>query len=218
MSVDLRRGALHVTAAGAAFALMSAFAKAASQLGVSGYLLVFARNVVSVSVLMPLLLRQGPDAFRTRRPGGHLWRACFGLLGMYTLYYALAHLPLAEALLLNYSSPLFIPFIAWLVLRERPPALLIPASLLGLAGVALIVKPASLGLSFASLVGAASGVFAACAASATPSPRSAWCSISAPSVWSFRPFRSGGIGSRSAGVSWPTCSAPACSQPWASCS
>ena len=163
MSVDLRRGALHVTAAGAAFALMSAFAKAASQLGVSGYLLVFARNVVSVSVLMPLLLRQGPDAFRTRRPGGHLWRACFGLLGMYTLYYALAHLPLAEALLLNYSSPLFIPFIAWLVLRERPPALLIPASLLGLAGVALIVKPASLGLSFASLVGAASGVFAACA-------------------------------------------------------
>lgn len=163
MSVDLRRGALHVTAAGAAFALMSAFAKAASQLGVSNYLLVFARNVVSVGVLMPVLLRQGPEAFRTRRFGGHLWRSAFGLLGMYTLYYAISHLTLAEALLLNYSSPLFIPFIAWLVLRERPPALLIPASLLGLAGVALIVKPAALGLSFASLVGAASGIFAACA-------------------------------------------------------
>jgi drug/metabolite transporter (DMT)-like permease len=163
MSIDLRRGALHVTAAGAAFALMSAFAKAASQAGVSNYLLVFARNIVSVTVLLPLLLRQGSGAFRTRRFGGHLWRSAFGLLGMYTLYYAISHLSLAEALLLNYSSPLFIPFIAWLVLRERPPALLIPASLLGLAGVALIVKPASLGLSLAALVGAASGVFAACA-------------------------------------------------------
>lgn len=163
MSTDLRRAALHVTTAGAAFALMGAFAKAAAQVGVSNYLLVFARNLISVLVLMPLLLREGPGAFRTQRFGGHLWRAGFGLLGMYTLYYAISHLTLAEALLLNYSSPLFIPFIAWLVLRERPPALLIPASLLGLAGVALIVKPASLGLSFASLVGAASGVFAACA-------------------------------------------------------
>jgi drug/metabolite transporter (DMT)-like permease len=163
MSTDLRRAALHVTTAGAAFALMGAFAKAAAQVGVSNYLLVFARNLISVLVLMPLLLRAGPGAFRTQRFGGHLWRSGFGLLGMYTLYYAISHLTLAEALLLNYSSPLFIPFIAWLVLRERPPALLIPASLLGLAGVALIVKPAALGLSFASLVGAASGLFAACA-------------------------------------------------------
>ena len=145
MTDNLRRGALHATAAAACFALMSAAAKAAGKAGASDWIIVFARNLVAVCVLGPWLLSQGRAALATRRLRGHLWRSFFGILGMYTLFYAISHLTLAEALLLNYSSPLFIPFIAWLVLRERPPALLIPASLLGLAGVALIVKPASLG-------------------------------------------------------------------------
>ncbi len=163
MPDNLRRAALHATAAAASFACMGALVKMAVQQGGSEVLIVFVRNVVGVLALLPWVLRHGRRALHTRRFGGHLWRSLFGLLGMYSLFYALAHLPLAEALLLNYASPLFIPFIAWLVLSERPPALMIPAALLGLAGVALVVKPASLGFSFASWVGAASGVFAACA-------------------------------------------------------
>ena len=163
MSDNLRRAAWHATAAAASFACMGAFAKASAQQGVSEALIVFVRNVVGVIALLPWVLRHGRKSLYTRRFSGHLWRALFGLCGMYTLFYALAHLPLAEALLLNYASPLFIPFIAWMVLSERPPAMMIPASALGLAGVALIVKPVSLQLSPASWIGAASGIFAACA-------------------------------------------------------
>lgn len=161
LSDSLLRGARHATLAAAAFSLMAAFAKAAAQLGASNALIVFCRNVTAVVVLTPWVLSGGLNRLRTARFGGHLWRTGFGLMGMYTLFYAIAHLSLAEALLLNYSSPIFIPFIAWMVLGERPPAVLIPASLLGLAGVALIVKPAALGISFAALVGASSGLFAA---------------------------------------------------------
>lgn len=163
MPDDLRRAALHATAAAASFACMGALAKTASQQGASEVLIVFARNLVGVLALLPWLLRTGPTALRTQRLSGHLWRSLFGVCGMYTLFYALTHLPLAEALLLNYASPLFIPFIAWAVLAEKPPAVMIPAALLGLAGVALIVKPTGLGFGLASWVGAASGVFAACA-------------------------------------------------------
>lgn len=163
MPDHLRRAALHATAAAASFACMGAFAKAASQQGGSEALIVFVRNVVGVLALLPWVLRQGKSALHTQRFGGHLWRSLFGLCGMYTLFYAITHLPLAEALLLNYASPLFIPFIAWAVLSEKPPALMIPAALLGIAGVALIVKPATLGFGIASWVGMASGVFAACA-------------------------------------------------------
>ena len=163
MSDNLHRAAWHATAAAASFACMGAFAKVTAQQGVSEALIVFVRNVVGVCALLPWVLRHGRKSLYTTRFGGHLWRALFGLCGMYTLFYALAHLPLAEALLLNYASPLFIPFIAWLVLSEHPPALMIPASLLGLVGVALIVKPVSLQLSLAAGVGAASGLFAACA-------------------------------------------------------
>lgn len=163
MPDNLRRGVRHALAASAAFAVMSAFAKAAAQAGASNLLLVFTRNLVCVLALMPWVLRHGWSGVRTQRLGGHLWRAGFGLLGMTTLYYAIAHLTLAEALLLNYASPLFIPFVAWLVLGEKPPLVLLPATLLGLAGVVLIVKPAAMGFSLASAVGLASGVFAACA-------------------------------------------------------
>lgn len=163
MPDNLRRAALHATAAAASFACMGAFAKAAALNGASEVLIVFVRNVVGVLALLPWVLRHGKASLRTQRIGGHVWRSLFGLAGMYTLFYAITHLPLAEALLLNYASPLFIPFIAWAVLAEKPPALMIPAALLGLAGVALIVKPASLSFGLASWVGAASGVFAACA-------------------------------------------------------
>ncbi len=163
MSDNLRRAALHATAAAASFACMGALVKASAQQGVSEVLIVFVRNVVGVLALLPWVLRHGRKSLHTHRFSGHLWRALFGLLGMYSLFYALSHLPLAEALLLNYASPLFIPFIAWAVLSERPPALMLPAALLGLAGVALIVKPGALQLSMAAWVGAASGVFAACA-------------------------------------------------------
>lgn len=142
---------------------MGALAKTASEQGGSEALIVFTRNLVGVLALLPWVLRTGPSALRTQRLSGHIWRSLFGLCGMYTLFYALTHLPLAEALLLNYASPLFIPFIAWFALAEKPPLLMIPAALLGLAGVALIVKPAALSFGLASWIGAASGVFAACA-------------------------------------------------------
>ena len=163
MPDNLKRAARHATAAAASFALMGAAAKAAGKAGAADVVIVFMRNLVALCILAPWLLRKGSGALKTQRLRGHLWRSGFGLLGMYTLFYAVSHLPLAEALLLNYSSPLFIPFLAWFVLKEKPSAILIPAAILGLIGVVLIVKPVSLSHSFAALVGASSGVFAACA-------------------------------------------------------
>lgn len=163
MSDNLHRGARHALAASLAFAIMGAFAKAAAASGASNLLLVFTRNVVCVLALLPWVAKHGVVALKTQRFGGHLWRASFGLAGMATLYYAIAHLTLAEALLLNYASPLFIPFVAWAVLGERPPVILLPASLIGIAGVLLIVKPTAVSLTPAALVGLASGIFAACA-------------------------------------------------------
>lgn len=160
---NLRRAAFHATMAAASFACMGAFAKASSQHGANETLIVFMRNLVGVLALLPWVIRHGKAALQTQRFGGHLWRSLFGLCGIYTLFYAVTHLPLAEAVLLNYASPLFIPFIAWMVLSEKPPAMMIPAALLGITGVVLIVKPASLSFGLASYVGAASGVFAACA-------------------------------------------------------
>jgi len=160
---NLPRGALFAVLAAAAFALMAAGVKAASAL-VPGEVIVFFRSAVGLLVLLPWLLRHGTGAIRTRRLGGHLWRAAFGVCAMYAFFYALAHLHLAEAILLTYSTPLFIPFIAWAWIREPPPPVIFPAVALGLAGIALIARPAAgLAVSSASVAGVLSGVCAAAA-------------------------------------------------------
>jgi drug/metabolite transporter (DMT)-like permease len=164
---NLALGAVFAVLAAAAFALMAAGVKAASAL-VRSEVIVFFRSAVGLLVLLPWLLRQGAT-IRTQRLGGHLWRAGFGVCAMYAFFYALAHLPLAEALVLTYSTPLFIPFIAWAWIREPPPPVIFPAVLLGLAGIVLIARPAAGGgVSAASLAGVLSG---ACAAAAMVSLR-----------------------------------------------
>jgi len=160
---NLRLGALFAVLAAAAFALMAAGVKATSTL-VRSEVIVFFRSAVGLLVLLPWLLRRGGGAIRTARLGGHLWRAAFGVCAMYAFFYALGHLQLAEAILLTYSTPLFIPFIAWAWIREPPPAVIFPAVTLGLIGIVLIVRPdASLALSPASAAGVLSGVCAAAA-------------------------------------------------------
>jgi len=163
MQDNLRRGARHAIQAAAAFAVTGACIKAAAP-STPNEVVVFIRCLVSLLALLPWLLRLGVGSLRTQRIGGHLWRSAFGVLAMYAFFYAIGRLPLAEAMLLTYSTPLWIPFIAWLWIGERPPLVALPATLLGLAGIALIVKPGHAELDWvAGLIGVASGVLAACA-------------------------------------------------------
>lgn len=163
MKNDLRRGAQYAIQAAAAFAVTGACIKAAAP-STSNEVVVFVRCAVSLVALLPWTLRLGTGGIRTQKPGGHLLRAGFGVLAMYAFFYAIARLPLAEAMLLTYSTPLWVPFIAWFWIGERPPWVVLPASLLGLLGIALIVKPGSAQIEWlAGLAGVASGVLAGCA-------------------------------------------------------
>ncbi|MES0874195.1 DMT family transporter [Sinimarinibacterium thermocellulolyticum] len=163
MHQDLRRGATHALISATSFSIMGACIKQAA-LTTPNELVVFIRCAVSLVILLPWLTRRGGVGIRTQRLGGHLLRAGFGIASMYAFFYAIAHLPLAEAMLLTYTMPLWIPFIAWLWLRERPALVVFPAALLGLVGIALITRPGLHPVDpFAAIVGAVSGLLAACA-------------------------------------------------------
>ncbi len=163
MQHDLRRGATHALISAATFSAMGACIKQAAAT-TPNEMIVFFRCAVSLAILLPWLMRRGGAGIGTQRLRGHMLRAGFGIASMYAFFYAIAHLPLAEAMLLTYSMPLWIPFIAWIWLKERPALVVIPAAILGLIGIALITRP---GLhpvnNFAAMVGALSGLFAACA-------------------------------------------------------
>ena len=163
MSTDLRRGAGYALAAAAALAVGAACVKGASA-ELPNAMVVFFRSAIGLAMLLPWALRGGPGTLATRKLGGHLWRAAFGVISMGCYFHTIATLSLAEAVLLTNSMPLYVPFIAWIWLGEKPPRTSLPSALLGLLGVGLIVKPGMAGFaSWAALIGAFSGVTAACA-------------------------------------------------------
>lgn len=122
---------------------------------------VFFRNIFGLVFLSPLLFRMGIRNLATRRFGAHLIRSLSGLTAMYCFFYTIAHLHLAEAVLLNYSAPIFIAIIALLWLGERPSVKLVFAIIIGFTGLCFILKPGMNMFHGAAWVGLLSAVFAA---------------------------------------------------------
>ena len=81
--------------------------------------IVFFRNFVGLFIFLPLILQRGLGFFKTERLWMHTWRSMVGLVAMYGFFYAIAHLKLSNAMVFTYSSPIFIPLIAWLFLKEK---------------------------------------------------------------------------------------------------
>lgn len=162
MAPGIRRGAALMVSAALLFAAMAAGIKFVSQT-LPGEMVVFFRNLFGLIALAPWILRHGWASLRTQRPWGHAARSGAGLAAMYCYFFAIAHLPLGEAVLLNYSMPLFIPFIAWWWLGEHVVPRLWGAIGIGFLGIALILKPGLALFSPASLLGLAAGVLGATA-------------------------------------------------------
>ncbi|MCY1543593.1 carboxylate/amino acid/amine transporter [compost metagenome] len=80
---------------------------------------------------------------------------------MYCFFYALAYLPLTDAMLFTYSAPLFTPLIAWWRLKEPLSKRMLVTTIVGLLGVLLVAKPSAALLSGNTLIGMAASVLAA---------------------------------------------------------
>jgi drug/metabolite transporter (DMT)-like permease len=159
---DLRRAAAFMLLAALLFAFMGLAVKLASAY-LPNPVVVFFRNALSLLALLPWALRQERGALGTRHLKEHLVRGLAGLMAMYCFFYALAHLRLADAVLLNYSLPLFMPFVESLWLGEPFPRRLWGPVVVGFLGIVMILKP-GLGLfQPAALVGMAAALFAALA-------------------------------------------------------
>jgi drug/metabolite transporter (DMT)-like permease len=159
---DLPRGALLMVASAFLFAAMGEAVKMAS-VHLSNAMVVFFRNAFGLLALSPWLLRLGARGLRTAAWREHLVRGLAGLASMYCYFYAIARLGLSEAILLNYSLPLFMPLIARAWLGEAVPARLWRALGLGFLGIVLILRPGVGVLRPAAFAALAAAVLAALA-------------------------------------------------------
>lgn len=137
---NLVLGAALTTLAFFCVALVGTEAKIAGQYTSTGVLLLF-QNLICLLVILPLVARSGWSTMRTERIGLHLLRAVAGTGCWYALFFALTQIPLANATLLTYSAPLWMPLIAGLVARQPVARATWLGAVIGFAGVLLVLQP-----------------------------------------------------------------------------
>lgn len=155
------RGAFFIVASELSFALSAALIKLVS-VSLPNESIVFFRNLFGVVILAPLVVRHSPQILQTERLHLHLIRSGIGIGAMYCFFYALAHLSLADSMLIKSTIPLIIPFISALWLQENITGRVILAGVLGFIGVFLILEPSG-NTNWASLVALSSSLMAAIA-------------------------------------------------------
>jgi len=159
---SLYTGALYIIAAELMFASMGASIRFVSN-DLNNPMVVFARNLLGMLFLVPWLVQGGIESFKTRVPHLHLLRGVAGVSAMYCFFYAIANMPLADAMLLKLSAPLFIPMVALFWLKERFTWHVVAALMVGFGGVAIILTPDLSQANMVSLIALAGGAFAAVA-------------------------------------------------------
>lgn len=161
---QLGKGALSMVLSAACFSLMGVCIQLCSPT-LSNPMVVFFRNLAGLVVVTPLLLRARPwrEQVATRHFRSHAVRGLAGLAAMYCFFYAIGHLPLADAVLLQYTLPLFIPVVEALWLHEPMSPRLAWPLVLGFSGVAIVLRPGAGLWSSAASVGLAAGAFSAVA-------------------------------------------------------
>jgi drug/metabolite transporter (DMT)-like permease len=105
--------------------------------------IVFFRNIIGLAVLLPMILAT-PGLIRRERLKTHLARATSGFIATTGTFYAVANAPLATALAINYTAPLFGTLGAVLVLGEQLRWRRIAALAVGFAGMLMVLRPGQL--------------------------------------------------------------------------
>jgi drug/metabolite transporter (DMT)-like permease len=126
-------------AAGFLFGCMGVFVK----LGAAHFShveLVFYRSFFGLLLVYAILRRQRVSIATPHwRP--HLWRGISGTVALVLFFYCITALPLATAVTLNYTAPLFLTILTMLVFKDKFHLPLTFAIALGFCGVVLLLHP-----------------------------------------------------------------------------
>ncbi len=137
---SIPRGAALLVAAFLANTLQSAFGKAVGS-GMDAVMFTWLTFLLALILLIPLLLfRRGRD-LQTQALPLHLLRAGTGMGGFLLFITAARLVNLVNANVLLNTTPLFIPLLAWLVLKQSVPRNLWIALGIGFAGMVIVVQP-----------------------------------------------------------------------------
>lgn len=125
-------------------ATLTMLVKYASDIGIALPEIMFWRQAVTIPVLLGWLwMTSGLARLRTTRLRSHGVRALTGMCGMLCGFGAATILPLAEATILSFTTPLFAVIVTAVILREHVGPWRWLSVLCGFVGVVIIAQPGS---------------------------------------------------------------------------
>ena len=154
------RGGIYIMTAGIIFTSSAGFVK---ELGgeITVFQILLIRQATMTITVMPVIARNFPDALRTKSLPLQLVRVVFAIIAMVGSFLAIQHMPLADATALSFAKSLFVTIFAILFLKEVAGFNRWFATLIGFAGVLVIVQPEPSGIDLYALYAIAGAAGAA---------------------------------------------------------
>lgn len=117
---------------------------------------VFLRSVISLAIGLPMVIRVWRETAQTFRPNalGRLYagRGLSTYIGVSAWFFAIAALPLAEAVALHFTLPIIGLILSVIVLREHITRARWMAVVIGFGGVLIILRPGAEAFDIMALV------------------------------------------------------------------
>jgi len=134
------RGMLWMFGAALFFSASVGFVRYLSDV-MSTFEIVLFRQIIGMAFMLPWLHRVGIAGLRTRRLPMQSLRSALSYFGMLASYYSFTLIPIADAVALQFTTPLFTTIFAIIFLKELVGQHRWMALLFGFIGVLVIVRP-----------------------------------------------------------------------------
>jgi drug/metabolite transporter (DMT)-like permease len=129
-----------MTLAASGFAVMTILVRMLSA-ELHPFEIAFFRNLFGLLPMVPWMMRSRLAGLRTNSVRKYALRAGLGIIGMFSWFNAVAHMPLADATSLSFIAPIFTSILAMFFLGERAGIRRWCAILVGFGGALLILRP-----------------------------------------------------------------------------
>lgn len=155
----LTRGIFQMMAAAFSFGIMVTFVKWVCE-NLSSFEVVFFRSLFG-TITIGFVIWKEKVSFLGLNPKILVLRGLSGFTALSMHFYAIKHLHLGTAVMLNYTAPIFAAILARTVLKEKTSRLTKIAVLTSFIGLYLLVAPQFEAKPFSLIIGILSGIFAA---------------------------------------------------------
>jgi drug/metabolite transporter (DMT)-like permease len=121
---------------------MSAISKHLQDIGFSVFQIIFFSFFITFILSLPWAFKRGlKTAFKTKYLSRIVYRSVLGFAAFSVLFLSVKQIPLVDSLTLFNTAPLWVPFLAFIFLKERFSYKTFLCIVLGFIGIILVIHP-----------------------------------------------------------------------------